>query len=183
MLMFIEHLDIVNKIVEYDRTIQDLKEDYPNEIRKLEEVLLDYKGENDLLILKTGFPDKWKYLKENLAYPYEYLNSIEDYQKPVNNSKKEYFFSKLKIRCPDDEEIERTMDIIKKFNIKNGEEFTEIYLKSDVFLLTCVFEKFIKVSFNEFDVNPLYSDSLPGYIGQCGLKYTEIYLQTLQDKD
>ena len=75
------------------------------------------------------------------------------------------------------------MDIIKGFNIKNGEELTEIYLKSDVLLLACVFEKFIKVSVNEFDINPLYCVSLPGYTWQCGLKYTGINLQTLQDKD
>ena len=74
------------------------------------------------------------------------------------------------------------MDIIKRFNIKNGEELTEIYLKSDVFLLACVFEKFIKVSVNEFGINPLYCVSLPGYTWQCGLKYTGINLQTLKDK-
>ena len=75
------------------------------------------------------------------------------------------------------------MDIIRRFNIKNGEELTQIYLKSDVLLLACVFEKFIKVSVNEFDINPLYCVSLPGYTWQCGLKYTGINLQTLQDKD
>ena len=75
------------------------------------------------------------------------------------------------------------MNIIKKFNIKNGEELTEIYLKSDVLLLTCGFEKFIKVSFNEFEINPLYCVSLTGCTWQCGLKYTGINLQTLQDKD
>ena len=57
-----EILDIVNKTVEDDRTIEDLKKDYPDEINKLEEALLNYMGENDLKILKTGFPDKWKYL-------------------------------------------------------------------------------------------------------------------------
>ena len=75
------------------------------------------------------------------------------------------------------------MDIIERFNIKNGEELTEIYLKSDVLLLACVFEKFIKVSINEFKINPLYCVSLPGYTWQCGLKNTGINLQTLQDKD
>ena len=76
------------------------------------------------------------------------------------------------------------MDIIKRFNIKkNGEELTEIYLKSDVLLLACVFEKFMEISFNEFGINPLYCVSLPGYTWQCGLKYTGINLQTLQDKD
>ena len=54
-------------------------------------------GANDLKKLKTGFPDKWKFLTEKLAYPYEFFNCIEDYQKPVDNLKKEDFFSKLKI--------------------------------------------------------------------------------------
>ena len=75
------------------------------------------------------------------------------------------------------------MDIIKRFNIKNGEELTELYLKSDILLLACVFEKFIKISVNQYDINPLYFVSLPGYTWQCGLKYTGINLQTLQDKD
>ena len=176
-------LNIVTDIGEYDRTIKDLKKDYPDKINELEEALLNYIGENDLKILKTGFPDKWKYLTKKLAYPYEYFNSIDDYQKPVDNLERKDFFSKLKNKCPDDEEIERTKEIIKKFNIKNGEKITEIYLKSDVFLLACVFEKFIKVSINEFKINPLYCVSLPGYTWQCGLKYMGINLQTLQDKD
>ena len=156
-------LNIVTDIVEDDKTIKDLKKDYPEEIRNLEEALLNYMGQKDLKILKTGFPDKWSYLTKKLAYPYEYFNSIEDYKKPVDKLKKEDFFSKLKNGYPDDEEVQRTMDIIKRFNIKNGEELTEIYLKSDVLLLACVFEKFIKVSVNEFGINPLYCVSLPGY--------------------
>ena len=43
-----------------------MKKDYPNEIKNLEEALLDYMGENDLKILKTGFPDKWKYLNKTI---------------------------------------------------------------------------------------------------------------------
>ena len=140
-------------------------------------------GENDLKNLKIRFPNKWKNLTKKLAYPYEYFNRIDENQKPVDNIKKEDFFSKSKIKCPDDEEIERTKEIIEKFKIKNGEELTEINLKSDVFLLTCVFEKFIKVSIGELGINPLYCVSLPSYTWQCGLKHTGINSQTLQDRD
>ena len=152
-------------------------------LKNLEETLLDYIGENNLENLKTEFPDKWKYLTKKLAYPFEFFNCIEDYQKSINNLMKEDFFSKLKNKCPDDEEIGRTKEIIKLFDIKKGAELTEIYLKSDDLLLACVFEKFIKVSINEFKINPLNCVSLPGYTWQCGLKYTEKNLQTLQDKD
>ena len=140
-------------------------------------------GKNDLKNLKTEFPDKWKNLTKELAYPYEHFNSIDDYQKFVNNSKEEEFSSKLKNRYPSDNEIERTMDVIKRFNFKNGEEITELYLESDVLLLACVFEKFIKVSINEFGINPFYFVSLAGNTWHCGMKYTNIKLQSLQDKD
>ena len=50
-------------------------------------------------------------------------------------------------------------------------------------MLTCVFANFIKVSVNEFGINLLYCVSLPGYTWRCGLKFTGIKLQTLQDKD
>ena len=91
-----ETLNNVKEIIEDDKTFKDLKKDYPDKIKNLEEALLNYMGKNDLKILKTGFPDKWKYLTDNLAYPYEYFNCTDDYQKPVDNLKKDYFFSKLK---------------------------------------------------------------------------------------
>ena len=45
--------------------------------------------EDDFKILKKEFPDKWQYLNKKIAYPYQYFKSINDYQKPVDNLKKE----------------------------------------------------------------------------------------------
>ena len=70
-----EIINIVDEIVEDDKTIKVLKKDYPDEIKNSEEALLNYMGKNDPKILKTGFPDKWKYLTKKLAYPYEFFNS------------------------------------------------------------------------------------------------------------
>ena len=139
--------------------------------------------EDDFKILKEEFPDKWQYLNKKLAYPYEYFSSIDDYKKPVDKLENNDFFSKLKNKCPNDKKIARTREIIKLFNIKNGEELTKLYCKSDVILLADVFEKFVKVSTKEYGINPLYCVSLPGYTYQCALKYADIKLQTLQDKD
>ena len=103
------------------RTVEDLKKEYPDKINKIE-ALINCIGENDLKILKTKVPDiRWKHLTKKLAYPYENFNSLDDYQKPVDNVKKEEFFNKLKITYPIFEELERTKGSIKYFNIKNGE--------------------------------------------------------------
>ena len=52
---------------------------------------------------------------------------------------------------------------MKFFNIKDEEEITKFYCKRDEILLTDVFEKFVKVSTKEYDINPLYCVNLPGY--------------------
>ena len=166
-----EILNIVNEIkilMKEDKyrndSIKDFTKDYLDKIEKLEEALLNYMGGNDLKILKTEFPDRWKYLNEKLAYPYEYFNSLDEYNKPVHYLKRENFFSKFKNDFPSDKEIEGTKQITIKFNIKNGEELTQLYLKSDVFLLACVFAKFIKISVLEYGINPLCCVSLPGNV-------------------
>ena len=138
---------------------------------------------DDFKFFGKEFPDKWQNLNKKLAYPYQNFNSIDDHKKLVDNLKKEDFFSKLKNECPDDEEIERTKEFIKLFYLKNGEELTKLFCKSDGILIAGVIEKFVKVSFEEYGINPLYCVSLPGYTNQCALKYTDIKLQTLQDKD
>ena len=77
--------------------------------------------------------------------------------------KKEDSFSKLKNKCPDDEKIERTKEFFKLFDIKSGEETTKLFCKSDAILLADVIEKFVKVSSEEYGINPLYCVSLPGF--------------------
>ena len=83
---------------------------------------------DDFEILKDQFPDKWENLNKNLANPYEEFNSIDGYQKSVDILEKEDFFSKLKIKYPDDKKIERTKEIIKLIIFKRGEELTRLYL-------------------------------------------------------
>ena len=77
----------------------------------------------------------------------------------------------------------RTRENIKLFNMKNGEDLPELYLKSDTILLADTLGKFNKISFKEFDFNPLNCIILPGYTNQCRLKYTDNKLKTVQDKD
>ena len=73
----------------------------------LDEALFNYMGKIYLKILKKEFPDKWKYLTKKVRYRNEYFNCVDDYQKPFENIKKEYFFSELKNKRPSDKEKER----------------------------------------------------------------------------
>ena len=120
--------------------------------------------------------------RKKSSYPYEYINCINDYEKAVVILEKEDFLSKLRNKGPYDIEIEGTKKIVNLFHFGNGGQLTKLNFKNDVVLLTYVFEKVMKVSNNEFDLNPLYCVSVPGFTSQNGLKYTIFTLQTLQDK-
>ena len=88
--------------------------------------------------------------------------------------------SKIKNACPDDSGVERTNQIIRIIDTKNGEN---LYMKTDVIMLVVVLEKLTKLSNQEYGINPLYCVFVCSYTYQCGLKYTDIKLQTTQDKD
>ena len=151
-------------------------------LEKLTESLKD----DDYIHLKKHFPNHWMLLKNKLAYPYEFYKTLEIYEKPIDEltkSGKEAYFSKTKNKIPDQEEIDRTNEIIKLFNIKNGRELTELYNKADVILLADIFEKFNKVSISEFGINPLYHISLPGTTWSDGLKYTKYELELIKNVD
>ena len=98
ILNFVNEIKLSFKKDKYNiDSIKDIEKDYPDKIKKIEETSNKYIGELDLKILKTVFPDKkWEYLTKNLAYPYQPFNSIDDYQKTINNIKTEDFFKKLK---------------------------------------------------------------------------------------
>ena len=141
---------------------------------------------DDYIHLKKHFPNHWMLLKNKLAYPYEFYKTLEDYERPIKEllqAGKEAYFSKTKNKIPDLEEIDRTNQIIKLFNIKNGRELTELYNKADVILLADIFEKLIEVSKTEFGINPLYHISLPGTTWSNGLKYTKIELELIKNVD
>ena len=53
-------------------------------------------------------------------------------------------------KSSDNEEIEQTKETTVSFDTKNGEELTQLYLKSDKILLVDVFEKVIKISTKEY---------------------------------
>ena len=69
---FIDHGEILNIVTEIKLLIKEynykkdsikvLKKDSSDKIGKLEEASFNYLGENDLKILKTEIPDKWKFM-------------------------------------------------------------------------------------------------------------------------
>ena len=66
-------------------SIEDFKTFFPDEIEKLEEVLLNYIGENDPKILTEEISDKWQYQTKKHACLYDYFKSLDVYKTLLKN--------------------------------------------------------------------------------------------------
>ena len=119
-------------------------------------------------------------LSEKLAHPYEYF-ILDNFQEPLNLTKED-FWSTLKHETPPDVEINRTQEIIKKFNTKTGTGLTMFHLQMDVLPLAEVFENFVEKSTLMYGFNPLYKYLAPGITWKAGLKLTNIKLDFIKDE-
>ena len=94
---------------------------------------------------------------------------MELYEKPISELLESgcvAYGSMVKIEYPSQDEMERTKQAIKIFNMRNGRVLTELYEKFDILLLTDIFEKFINVSIFQFGRNPLYHIGYQALLGQ-----------------
>ena len=103
-----------------------------------------------------------------MAYPYEYL-TLSNFQQRLNLTKED-IWSTLKQSYPSDEEINRTKEIIKIFDINNGQKLTMFCLQMDVLQLADVFENFVENSTREPNINPMYSCIVTLYLIIYGME-------------
>ena len=67
------------------------------------------------------------------------------------------------------------------FKISNLGEYHDLYLKTDILLLTDVFEKFIKTWLDYYSLDLCHYFSAPGLSFDAMLKMTGVMLQTISD--
>ena len=97
--------------------------------------------------------------------------------------KKEDFWSSLKQKYPPQPEIDRTFEIIKKYNLKTGKDLTEMYNLLDVLLLADVFENFIEKCKKFYKINPVYCYSSPGFTFKAFFKFSNTYIEYIKDHE
>ena len=126
--------------------------------------------------------DEIELLLKKGALPYEYLSSAEKFNEtelpPI-----EKFFSKLTSKSLDAETYDRLKTIWSVFGCKNIGDFHDIYLRTDVILLTAIFENFRKMSMEEFKLDPAHFFSAPGLSWMAALKVTRVSMDFIKDID
>ena len=96
---------------------------------------------------------------------------------------KEGFYSHLNMKDTTDADYAHTKKICKYFEIKNLEEFNDLYVQSDTLLLANVFENFRNMCLEIYELDLTIFISALGLAWQAALINTNIKLDLLTDID
>ena len=96
---------------------------------------------------------------------------------------KQAFFSHLTGENISDDNYEHAQKVWNSFNLQNLGEYHDLYLKTDVLLLTDVFENFRKVRLKNYYLDPAHYYSSPGLAWDAMLKMTNVRLELMPDRN
>ena len=116
------------------------------------------------------------------VYPYDYMDSFEKFNEKELPTK-DQFYSILSDQHITDDEYDHAKKVWKTFKIKTMGKYHDLYLGSDVLLLTDVFENFRKTCMQYYKLDPCHYFTSPGLSWDAMLKMTNIKLELMTDID
>ena len=121
-------------------------------------------------------------LTEKGVYPYDYMNAFDKFNDEQLPSK-EQFYSRLTEEGKTNDDYTKAKQIWKHFDIKNMGEYHDLYLKTDVLLLTDVFENFKDMCLSYCGLDPVYYYTLPNFAFDAMLKLTGIEIDLVYNQE
>ena len=110
------------------------------------------------------------------VFPYEYMNSWEEFGETALPPKKD-FYSNLKLEDISDEDYAHGKKLCDVFGIKNLGEYHDLYVQNDTLLLADIYENFRNMCIDIYELDPVYFVSAPGLAWQVSLKKTKVELE------
>ena len=131
---------------------------------------------------KQVFKKNTELLTRKGVYPYDYVSSLEKLSE-TQLPPKEEFYSKLNDEEISDDDYQHAINVWNTFECKSIRDYHNLYLKSDVLLLSDVFENFRKTCLKHYKLDPAHYYTSPGLAWDACLKETGQQLQLLHDYD
>ena len=134
------------------------------------------------LEFKVYTPTELELLKKKGVYPYSYMNSFNRFDEtelpPIKKFRNELNNTEIS-----DSEYQHAREVWDAFKIKNLGEYHDLYLKTDVLLLSDIFENFRDTCLKYYGLDPAHYLTSPGLAWDAMLKMTKIELDLITDID
>ena len=131
---------------------------------------------------KEIFRENVELLTRKGVFPYDYVSSMEKLSE-TQLPPKEEFYSKLNDEDITDDDYQHAINVWNTFKCKTIRDYHDLYLKSDVLLLSDVFENFRKTCLKHYNLDPAHYYTSPGLAWDACLKETGQELELLHDYD
>ncbi|XP_071138725.1 uncharacterized protein [Mytilus edulis] len=116
------------------------------------------------------------------VFPYDYVDEESKLEERSLPSK-ENFYSRLSEEHISEEDFHFANKVWEKMNVKTLGEYSDIYLRMDVALLSDIFERFRDISLRDYQLDPCYYYTTPGLSWSAMLKKTGVVLDLITDID
>ena len=134
------------------------------------------------LEFKDQTPTELELLKKKGVYPYSYMDSFNRFDEtelpPIKKFRNELNNTEIS-----DSEYQHAREVWDAFKIKNLGEYHDLYLKTDVLLLSDIFENFRDTCLKYYGLDPAHYLTSPGLAWDAMLKMTKIELDLITDID
>ena len=138
---------------------------------------------DDLIYTSKAFKGKrLDLMSQKGVYPYDYMDSFEKFNEKELPTK-DQFYSILNDQHITDDEYNHAKEVWNTFMIRTLGDYHDLYLVSDVLLLTDVSENFRKTCMQYYKLDPCHYFSSPGLSWDAMLKMTYIKLELMTDID
>ena len=134
------------------------------------------------LEFKDLTPTELELLKRKGVYPYSYMDSFNRFDEtelpPIKKFRNELNNTEIS-----DSEYQHAREVWDAFKIKNLGEYHDLYLKTDVLLLSDIFDNFRDTCLKYYGLDPCHYLTSPGLAWDAMLKMTKIELDLITDID
>ena len=139
---------------------------------------------DDFINTKEVFkdPNLLNLLTRKGVYPYDYVSSLEKLSE-TQLPPKEEFYSHLNDEDISDEDYQHAIRVWNSSECKTIRDYHNLYLMTDVLLLSDVFENFRATCLKHYNLDPAHYYTSPGLTWDACLKETGQELQLLHDYD
>ena len=121
-------------------------------------------------------------LTDKGVYPYDYFTSFDKFREK-QLPPKDAFYSNLTESNIEDDEYERAQKIWQHFGIRNLGQYHDLYLRTDVLLLTDVFENFRDLCLEYYGLDPAHYYTLPNFAWDAMLLKTDVVIEPITEKE
>ncbi|GFX62826.1 uncharacterized protein TNCV_3351521 [Trichonephila clavipes] len=116
------------------------------------------------------------------VFPYDYFDSFEKCKDsclpPISK-----FYNKLNEEAISVEDYNHACKVFNEFHLNNLGEYCDLYVKTDVLLLTDLFENFRKICMQTYKLDPCWYFTTPALSWDAILLHTKVAIELFTDYD